>query len=107
VIVRSNKRESEKGVAVAAALLGCSAIICMPVTTPAIKVGSSDFRSFSLNFGVSVIVRSKKGEIKQGEAVAAALLGCIAIICMPVTTPAIKVGIFDLKTLSSDFLGLL
>jgi threonine dehydratase len=41
------------------------------------------------------VICSSAGNHAQGVALAAAQLGCSAIICMPVTTPAIKVGSFD------------
>lgn len=78
--------------AVAAAQMGRSVVVCMTVTTPAIKVGTSDLRFVFSILGGSVIVRSEKGKDELRVALAAAQLGCSAIICMPVTTPAIKVG---------------
>jgi hypothetical protein len=64
--VRSKEGKKGQGVAVAATQLGCSAVICMPVTTPAIKVGSANPVKILLEFWVSVTIRSKEGESCSG-----------------------------------------
>lgn len=45
------------------------------------------------------VICSSAGNHAQGVALAAAQLGCSAIICMPVTTPAIKVGLKALRVM--------